>query len=172
MASNDALLTDLSALASDLARATTESEGLTVLARGARGLLPFLACAMALRTAEGWRLWRTTARRPEQITTVSSIEGEAVEALERFLAQDQLLRIGDLLLPPWAEASHREVLWKEGTRSALLLPLVAAGESLGALSFTAAQPDRYGPEHERGASFLAWMMATTLRLLSGGEEPT
>lgn len=170
MASNDALLTDLGALASELARARTEAEGLTALARGARGLLPFLACAMALRTPEGWQLWRTTARRPDQVTTTSSIPQEAAGALERFLSQDQLLRIGDLLLPPWSEASHRDVLWKEGTRSALLLPLVAGGESLGALSFTATQPDSYAPEQERIATFLAWMMATTLRLLPAGKE--
>ncbi len=168
------LLDSLSHLAERLALATMPDEVLSALAGGARGLLPFTACALALSTQGGWRIWRVAGSRPMSVTENGNVPPAAAETLDRFLTHGQPLRINDLLAPPWGNSSHRNVLWKDGTRSALLVPLVTGGSRIGTLSFTSAHPDQY-PSHKHDvATFLAWMVACTLRALPDdeGEETT
>lgn len=171
VAARNALLTALGHLAERMAAATTPAEVLSALADGARGLLPFTACALALHDSEVWHVWRAAAARPDEVSFNDAVPPAAAETLQRFLEHGQLLRIDDLLAPPWGESTHRDVLWKDGTRSALLVPLKAGGGKWGALSFTATQPDRYGPADRDGALLLAWMVAATLRALPSSHEP-
>lgn len=159
----DALLLSLNHLAERMDGATTPADLLSALIDGARGLLPFAACALALPAP--WRVWRGTAARPAEIVYNEQIPPEAVATLDRFLEHDRPLRIDDLLVPPWSEASHREVLWKDGTRSAVLVPLRAEGRAFAALSFTALQPGRYPPGERDTVALLAWMVGVTLRTL-------
>lgn len=134
---------------------------LAALADGARGLLPFTATALATGDGEGWQVWRTTAARPADVTHMAPIPAPAAETLARFVERGALLRAEDLLVPPWRDAAHRDVLWKDGTRSALLVPLNCAHPA--ALSFTSPHPDRYRDAHEEIARFLGWMIAGRLR---------
>lgn len=165
-----AFISDAVRLSNEMAAATNPGEVLAALVVGARGLLPFAAAALALNGEDGWRVWRAAARRKD-VTLNDSIPDEAATTIERFLGHGQLLVIGDLLALPWSETSHRDLLWKDGTRSALLVPLIAGGTTLGALSFTSTRPDQYPPEGNEIASFLAWMVAATLRALPGQEPP-
>lgn len=164
-ATRTVLLTALGHLAAQLAAATTPAEVLTAVADGARGLLPFTACALALMDGGAWHVWRATAARPQEVSFNDAVPAPAAATLDRFLSHGQILRIDDLLAPPWGESSHRDVLWKDGTRSAMLVPLKAGGSEWGGLSFTATQPDRYGPADRDAALLLAWMVAATLRAL-------
>jgi transcriptional regulator with GAF, ATPase, and Fis domain len=161
----NALIGRLSALGEGLARTTTPAEALEALVTGARGLLPFTATALALAGAGGWRVWRAAASRPSEVSFNAEIPEPAVQTLERFLSHGAPLYIADLLGPPWSESSHREVLWKDGTRSAMLVPLVAGGATIGALSFTSTRPDQYSSSGNEIAVFLAWMVATSLRVM-------
>lgn len=164
----DALFVSLNHLAERLDGATSPAGLLAALIDGARGLLPFSACALVL--PEPWRVWRGTAARPSEIAYNDRIPPEAVATLERFLEHGRPLRIDDLLVPPWSEASHRDVLWKDGTRSAVLVPLRVGERHVAALSFTSVQPDRYSPGERDSVAFLAWLAATTLRALPEREE--
>lgn len=156
-----AIFESLNHLASVADRATSAGELLAALAEGARGLLPFTATALATGVEGGWEVWRTTAARPTEVSHVSPIPAPAAETLARFVERGALIRAEDLLVPPWRDAAHRDVLWKDGTRSALLVPL--PGERPAALSFTSPHPDRYRDTHEEIARFLAWMVAGRLR---------
>jgi transcriptional regulator with GAF, ATPase, and Fis domain len=158
-----ALIARLSALGERLAWATTPAETLEALVTAARGLLPFTATALALAGAGGWRVWRAAASRPSAVSLNAEIPEPAAQTLERFLSHGEPLYIADLLAPPWSDSSHREVLWKDGTRSAMLVPLVAGGTAIGALSFTSTRPDQYSSSGNEIALFLAWMVAATLR---------
>lgn len=135
------------------------------LADGARGMVPFGACAICLKAGEGWRVWRAPAGRPQALTVTTGIPEEAVAILDRFLQLDQPLVIDDLLAPPWNAAGHREILWKDGTRAALLLPLVAAARPFGVLAFTAFQPDVYQQVDLAFVRFVAWLVALVARVL-------
>ncbi len=168
--SEQALLDSLTPLAEQFTAATGPDQLLSALVQGARGLLPFSACALALLSAQGWQIWRASSARPADVTQTGEVPRAAVETLERFVAHGQPLRINDLLAPPWSSASHRDVLWKEGTRSALLLPLHGAGTTVGALSFTSTRPDQYASDKNAMATFLAWMVATSIRGLPPSEE--
>jgi len=162
----------------DLGRQLEEvTDGATLtatLADSARGVLPFTACALCLKNRNGcWIVWRVPTGRPGAMTVVTDIPESAETVLERFLNLDQPLVIPDLLAPPWRDADHREVLWKTGTRAALLLPLIAAGKPQGVLAFTAFQPDVFRQTDVDYARFLAWVVAMTARcgIMSGGDEP-
>jgi transcriptional regulator with GAF, ATPase, and Fis domain len=161
-----ALVSRLSVLGEQLAAATSPAELLEALVTGARGLLPFTAGGLALAGAEGWRVWRVAASRPSEVSVNDNIPEPAAQTLERFLTHGEPLYIADLLGLPWSESSHREVLWKDGTRSAMLVPLVAAGTTMGALSFTSTRPSQYAPSGNEIALFLAWMVASTLRAMA------
>ncbi|MBA3534234.1 MAG: GAF domain-containing protein [Ardenticatenales bacterium] len=168
--SQNTLLDSLTHLTEGLSTTTTPEQLLSTLVGGARSLLPFTACALALKESEGWRVWRATASRPKQVALNTTIPPEAVDTLDRFISHGQPLQIDDLLSPPWSDASHRGILWKDGTRSALLVPLIAGGATLGALSFTSTQPDQYPTTNRNMVTLLTWMAAATLRALPQEEE--
>ncbi len=163
---DNGLLGALGHLAEAMTEASEPEQVLSALVSEARGLLPYSAAALALRGPEGWRVWRSTTARPAAVTLNAAIPAPAAETLERFLSHGHLLRINDLLGAPWSDSTHRGILWKDGTRSALLVPLVAARRPLGALSFTSARPDQYPDAKQPLATFLAWMVAHTLRALA------
>ncbi|MGH2542505.1 MAG: GAF domain-containing protein [Ardenticatenaceae bacterium] len=165
----DPLLDILGHLAENMSGATNAEEVLAALLEGARGLLPFTAGALALRTPAEWRVWRATAARPARVSYNDNVPAAAAETLDRFLEHGQLLRVNDLLAPPWSQANHRDVLWKDGTRSALLVPLRTGGATVGTLSFTSAHPDQYPSNKDPIATFLGWMVACTLRALPQSE---
>ena len=151
-------------LGRQLESSADEGALLAALAEGARGMLPFGACALGVKDGSGsWVVWRAPAGRPEMMTVLTAVPEAATSILDRFLHLDQPLVIADLLAPPWRDTNHREVLWKTGTRSALLLPLVAAGQTHGILAFTAFQPDAYEQTDLAFARFVAWLVALTLK---------
>jgi transcriptional regulator with GAF, ATPase, and Fis domain len=156
-----ALLTTLSHLTTRLELATTPADLLAVMADSARGLLPFTACALAL--PEPWRVWRTTSARPNEIVCHEKIPTAAAQTLERFVEHGRFLQIDDLLVPPWSQSSHRDVLWVDGTRSAMLVPLITGGVTIGAFSFTSIHANRYSIASRDSVTFLAWMMAVSVR---------
>lgn len=165
----NAIFTTLTHLAGRLERAATPAEVLEALVDGARGLVPFTACALAL--PHPWRVWRAAAHRPAEVVFTPTIPPEAEATLERFLAHGQPLHVDDLLAPPWSDATHRNILWKDGTRSAVLLPLQIHNRPIGTLSFTSLQPDRYPTLHRDTIRFLAWLIAATLYALPPEATP-
>lgn len=160
---NNALLGTLSHLAGRFAEARDAQDMLAALVQGARGLLPYTAAALALDTEAGWQIFRAAVARPMTVTQNGSVPQAAAETLDRFMEHGQPLRINDMLAPPWRDSAHRDILWKDGTRSALLVPLRAGDALLGTLSFTSVYPDQYPPEKYEVATFLAWMVTCTLR---------
>ena len=165
----NALWMTLGRLTERLEAATTPAEALAALAHNTDGLLPFTACALAL--PEPWRVWRATKIGRTEVTFNDSIPPEAAQTLSRFINMDrQLLIIDDLLIPPWSLTTHREVLWKDGTRSAMLVPLRAGGMTIGVLSFTSIEPNQYIATSHDLVMVLGWMVASALRLLANSEE--
>jgi transcriptional regulator with GAF, ATPase, and Fis domain len=164
----NALVKTLNLLAGTLSGAGTPGGVLVGLAEYARGLLPFSAVAVALMTPEGWNVWRLSTTGTMTVSDNGAVPHAAIETLERFLDHGEALHINNLLEPPWSTSTHRDVLWKEGVRSALLLPLVAGSRRVGVLSFTSTKIDQYPPEKLQIATLLAWMTAATLNRFPDG----
>lgn len=170
---DDLIWSTLSRFTERLEAATAPEQVLVALVESAEGLLPFTACALALPSP--WRVWRATRVTGTEVLFIfnenHAIPAEAAQTLSRFINMDQpLLVVDDLLSPPWSDSSHRDVLWKDGTRSALLVPLTASGVTIGALSFTSIQPNQYLATPHDLVRLLGWMIANRLRLLADSEK--
>lgn len=163
-------LRSVAALGQALASADTPAAVLATVADSARGMLPFGACALMLPATDGWAVWRAPAGRRDALTIQHTFSPEARAVLDRFAALAQPLRIDDLLAPPWQSSAHRDLLWKDGTRAALLFPLIAAGEARGTLVFTAFRPDVYREIDLEFAAFVAWLVALAVRALPADSE--
>lgn len=157
------LFGNLNFLARAISSADEAGALVRILSEGARSLLPFSACALALQHEAGWTVWRATVSRPQDVERNDQVREDAAETLDRFLQHGRLLRIDDLLAPPWTDSRHRTLLWRNETRSALLVPLMEAQQRLGTLAFTSPRPHQFPESLEGRALFLAWMVGTRMR---------
>jgi GAF domain-containing protein len=165
MSNEQMTLRSLVGLGHALEQAASPAAITTVLADAARGMVPFGACALVLREPTGWAVWRAPAGRPEALSERRDLPPEASAIMDRFMALEGPLRIDDLLGPPWNSTAHRDILWKDGTRAALVLPLIAAGQHLGSLVFTAFRPNVYTQIDLEFVGLIAWLVALTVRVL-------
>lgn len=147
----------------------------TTLAETARLAVPFLAdwCVVDVVEGDGARnrlsaahvdpqkarlLWELRERYP-----LSWHEGHPVERVMASRSPMHIPEVTEQVLERYARGEdYKQMLRDLGTRSALVLPLMARGRVLGAITLVSASVNRYGPREQLAASEFARFASLTL----------
>ncbi len=155
-------LSTVAEVGSKIASATTLREILRAVATGARWLVNYEYCSLALVASQ------SSTVRLYVFSPVERLDGDATtyplhnSLVEWIFGQPQPIRIGDLEQHPQF-AGQQDPALRAGSRSALILPLISDNVVMGTLNFSTRRPDAYPRETLAMGRLLALQVGSAVR---------